>query len=399
MHDPAQPAAPPTLPALRAQLDQLDADFVALLARRQQVVDQVASVKAAAGQAPMRDPVREAAVLDRAILHGRSLGLDGAYVGRLFREVLDQSLRRQHRTLAGSAEGDEVRVGYLGQPGSYSHVAAETWFSPDPRATVLVGSPSFEALFDALATGRVAHVVLPVENSTTGPVVEAFDLLAASALSGLPVHVIGEEEVFLDHALVGPAGLTVEDVRVVRSHPQALAQCSRFLNGLADAVSEPVRDTATALLAVADATQAAGIAAIASETAARRAGLSVLARGVANQPDNRTRFFVLGRQPVAWDPRIPCRTSVVFATPHAQGALVRCLAVFAAHAVNLTRLESRPRAGTAWDYLFHVDVEGHAQAPNVAAALEELIRVAAMVHVLGWYPARTRPTVGTPVSS
>jgi len=224
--------------------------------------------------------------------------------------------------------------------------------------------------------------MLPVENTTAGSINEAYDLLASTHLS-----VVGEEVLRVEHCLVGLAGVELTDIRRVYSHPQALAQCSAFLAGLDDCTVEAFTDTAMSVQRVRDEGEPSH-AAIASERAAALYGLSVIARNAENQTSNYTRFMVVSRKALRFDERVACKTSLIFSTRHEQGALLRCLNVLAERGLNLTKLESRPRMHSPFEYNFYVDFEGNLESEAVQKALEEMRSHTAYLKVLGSYPAR-----------
>jgi prephenate dehydratase len=266
-------------------------------------------------------------------------------------------------------------VAFQGVPGAFSEQAA-LQFAPDAEA---VGFPTFEEAFDAAVTGRCTHACLPVENSLAGSINQTYDLLTDSVL-----HVVGEQVVRVHHNLLALPGTRFEDIERVYSHPQALAQCQGYLrkHGF-EAVTD--FDTAGAAKLIAE-NGGAGKAALASKRAAAAYGLEVLAENVEDLDFNFTRFFVLGADPAPRGPE-PQKTSLVLATRHRPGDLVDCLVEFPKHGINMTKLESRPRRDKPWSYLFYVDLEGHVEDPNVAAALTGLMRKAAFVKFLGSYPA------------
>jgi chorismate mutase/prephenate dehydratase len=225
--------------------------------------------------------------------------------------------------------------------------------------------------------------MLPIENTSSGSSNEAYDLLARM---NLPV--VGEEILSVEHCLVALEEVPVSHIRRVFSHPQALAQCSNFLAGLHHCAVESYTDTALAVKKVqndGDNTQAA----IASEEAASLYGLVVIRRNIANLRENYTRFLVVAREGAQYDQRIPCKTSLIFATRDEKGALLKCLNILATHALNLTKLESRPRRNVPWEYLFYLDFEGNTADEKVKAALQELAASTSYLKVLGSYPART----------
>ncbi len=277
--------------------------------------------------------------------------------------------------LAYAVMDSPPRIAYQGVPGAFSEQAALE-FAPDAQP---VGYASFREAFDATVRGECSYAVLPVENSLAGSINQTYDLLTDSVL-----HVVGERIVRVHHNLLAKAGVRLEDVRRVYSHPQALAQCQEYLaRHHFEAVTD--FDTAGAAKVLAE-NGGEGKAAIASKRAADAYGLEVLAERIEDRPFNYTRFFVLAADEA---PRGggPSKTSMVLAVKHRPGDLVACLESFPRHGINMSKLESRPRRDKPWSYLFYIDIEGHIDDPDVAAAMTELMRKAAFVKYLGSYPA------------
>jgi len=196
------------------------------------------------------------------------------------------------------------------------------------------------------------------------------------------------------HCLLGVPRATIAGLTHVHSHPQALAQCSDYLAGLAAVEIEPAANTAVAAARVAERGDPAH-GAIASAEAGDRHGLTVLARDIANQAVNLTRFVVVAAAPIDVSPLVACKVSLVFGTRHERGALVRCLNVLAEEGLSMSKLESRPRPGAAWEYVFYVDVEGHLSEPRVQSGLAGLATATQFVRVLGCYPQAVTSAGGT----
>lgn len=272
-------------------------------------------------------------------------------------------------------------VAYQGTDGAYSQIAAERHFAG--RQLVCRGHDSFRAMLESVAAGNADYGMQPIENTTAGSINEAYDLLAR-----MDLYVVGEEVLRVSHCLLALPGATLEQIRRVYSHPQALAQCSEFLSALPSCEVIAFTDTAMSVRRVKNEGDAAQ-AAIASERAGQIHGLSVLRRDIANQRDNFTRFVVVAKKPARYDESIPCKTSLIFTTRHERGALVRCLNVLADHGLNLTKLESRPRPETPFEYLFYVDFEGNEASENVKSALAGVQAQSSFFKVLGSYPIRT----------
>jgi chorismate mutase / prephenate dehydratase len=375
------------LKQLRAALDEVDQRLLTALADRHALILQVARLKAEGAQ-QIRDPLREEDVLTRLVEAGRQAGLDGWFVTRLFREILDHSVRVQHEHLADLHNPERgtprsILVAYQGGEGSYSQMTAMRHFGARNVDVVYQGFDTFQAMLEAVRDDRADYGVLPIENTTAGSINESYDLLARMDLA-----LVGEEVQRVDHCLVALEQVPLSAIRRVYSHPQALAQCSEFLATLHNCHVEAFSDTA---LAVAKIKQEHDLsqAAIASEEAARLYGLPILKRNLANQKQNYTRMVVVARAPVRYDLRIPCKTSLILATRHEEGALARCVNLFAEHGLNLTKLESRPRPNTPWEYLFYADFEGNLVDEGVQTALKELASRTSYLKVLGSYPART----------
>jgi prephenate dehydratase len=275
--------------------------------------------------------------------------------------------------VAGSQE--PLVVAYQGEPGAYSQEAIYQHFGPGVDT---LACHSFVDIFQAVETGGAKAGLLPVENSQAGSINQAFDLLLDHDL-----RVIGEVKLRVRHCLLAAPSTPVAEIRRVHSHPQALAQCERYIRNRGWQAF-PAYDTAGAARELAEAPEPES-AAIASALAGKTYGLEVLDAGIEDSPDNTTRFFLLGREeppPARYN-----KTSIVFATLHTPGALYNVLGELASRGINLTKIESRPRRNRPWHYVFYVDLEGHWQDAAVHRALVGLLARTAFVKLLGSYPA------------
>lgn len=372
------------LTRLRGELDAIDARIVEALADRLRVIGVIAAFKQTqAGQ--IRDEGREQQLLDRVATHAKDLRLDPHFVTRLFREILDYSVRRQQDHLLARERGPDqpLIVAYAGTEGAWGHLAAQRHFSARGENVEYRAYPTFKAVMEGVKSGESHYGMIPIENSTAGPVYENYDLLAQMDLA-----LVGEEIQPVDNCLLAVGDVPVESIRRILTHPNPIAQCSHFLAGLPHARVEAFSNTALAARKVrddADPTQAA----IGSADAARIWGLTIIARNINDQKENFTRFVVVGPQHLPCDTRVASKTSLIFVTRHEQGALVGCLNVLANKGLNLTKLESRPRPGAPWEYVFYVDFEGNLKSPDVESALKELTTHVISLKVLGSYPIRT----------
>jgi prephenate dehydratase len=270
-------------------------------------------------------------------------------------------------------------VAYQGEAGAFSERATLVLF-PDAET---LPCETIRLTFSRVTSGEADFGVVPVENSQAGSVNETYDLLLRSSL----VKIVGEIVLRVDHALLGPPGTRLEGVRRAYSHWQALAQCEEFLTShRIDPV--PVHDTAGGARLVAEGGRT-DEAAIASVEAGTRLGLTVLAEHIQTYPDNFTKFAVIGTRDAGLG--TADKTSLVMAGDDRPGSLFRALKPLADRGVNLTKLESRPRRGAPFEYVFYIDLDGSAEDPNVAEALEEVRLHTSMLKVLGSYPASKGP--------
>lgn len=372
------------LERLRAELDAIDERMVEALADRLRVIGVIAAFKETQPD-QVRDRAREDTLLDRLQARAKELRLDPHFVARLFREILDYSVRRQQEHLLSRERRPDqpVVVAYQGTDGAWGHIAAQRHFGARDADVEYRAFESFRETLEAVRSGAAQFALLPIENTTAGSINEAYDLLARMDLA-----LVGEEIQKVDNCLMALDDVPLDRIRRILSHPQAIAQCAGFLAGLPHCHVESFANTALAARKVRD-DKDLSQAAIGSEAAARIWGLRVIARDINDQRENYTRFVVVGARALPCDQRIACKTSLIFATRHEQGALVACLNVLARHGLNLTKLESRPKLGSPWEYVFYVDFEGNLKDAATEAALQELTAHVLSLKVLGCYPART----------
>ena len=346
--------------ALRRQIDALDDELLALLNRRAGVVRKVGELKG--GKRVLR-PEREAQILRRV---GAKAGtLPAASAAAVFREVIS----------ACRALEQEIRVAYLGPQGTFSEQAVRQHFghavAAEPAATI-------DEAFRSAESGATQFAVAPAENSTDGVVGRTLDLLITT-----PLRICGEIDLRVRQNLMGKGKLAA--VRRVYSHAQSLAQCNGWLNHhLPKAERVQVGSNAEAARR---ASTEKGAAAIAGEAAAAHYKLKILAGGIEDDPNNTTRFLVLGDVDAT---ATGCdRTSLVMSAENKPGSVHALLSPIAANGVSMSRIESRPaKARSArWEYVFFIDLEGHQSDAKVAAAIAELKARAPFLKVLGSYPA------------
>ena len=351
------------LQGLREQIDAIDVELLELISKRARLAQDIARVKGTANDTNnYYRPEREAQIL-RNIISKNSGPLSEEEMARLFREIMSACLALEQ----------VLNIAYLGPEGTFTQTAALKHFGHSVKTTAL---GSIDQVFREVESGACHFGVVPIENSIEGVVNHTLDMLTNSSLL-----ICGEVELRIHHHLLTRAG-SLQEIKKVYSHQQSLAQCRSWLDArLMDAERIAVSSNAEAVRLVGDQSD---VAAIAGETAAEFYGLPILCRNIEDHPDNTTRFLVLGRhntQPSGRD-----KTSILFSAPNRPGALHDMLACFAVNNVSMTRIESRPSRTGMWEYVFFVDVEGHAQDPNVVAALNKLESSASVVKLLGSYP-------------
>lgn len=357
--DPA--AAEAELERLRERIDQVNDRILADLNERARLARAIGTLKV--GQAYR--PEREAQVLRR--IKERNPGpLSGETAALLFREIMSACLALER----------PITVAYLGPQGTFSERAALKHFG---HAAVAMPAASIDEVFRSVESGAADFGVVPVENSSEGAVGRSLDLMPQT-----PLKVCGEVIVRIHHHLMAKARpAELADIRRVFSHGQSLGQCHEWLNAnLPHAERVAVASNAEAARRAAEEPASA---AVAGEMAAEHYGLEILASNIEDEPNNTTRFLVLGD----YQPKASGRdkTSLVLSSRNRAGAVYEMLTPFARRAVSMSKFESRPSRVAVWEYLFFVDLEGHRDDPQVAEALEEVGRIAGYLKVLGSYPA------------
>lgn len=351
------------LGSVREEIDTIDGELLRLLNRRARCAQRIGQIKSQQGDAGfVYRAEREAQVLRR--LQEMNPGpLANENVTWLFRQVMSLCLSLEQ----------PLSVAFLGPLGTFSESASVRHFG---HAAKLLPQISIDDVFREVESGHADFAVVPIENSTEGAIGRTLDLLLTT-----PLKICGEVILRIHQHLLSNA-VDLASIKRVYSHAQSLAQCHEWLNrSLPTAQRIPVGSNAQA------AQQAAAdpeSAAIAGDAAAERYALPKLASSIEDEPNNTTRFVVLGRHDAG--PSGRDKTSLVMSAPNRTGALGYLLAPFTDSGVSMTRLESRPARHTLWEYVFFVDIEGHRDDPNISAALAELARRAAYLKTLGSYP-------------
>lgn len=351
------------LSAIRARIDSLDEQIQTLINQRAECADEVARIKRAAGEdVNFYRPEREAEVLRR--VKARNTGpLPAEEMARLFREIMSACL----------AHEQPLRVAYLGPEGTFTQAAALKHFGHSVKT---LAKSTIDEVFREVEAGACHYGVVPVENSTEGVVNHTLDCFLTS-----PLKIAGEVTVRIHHCLMGNQA-ELSALRCIYSHQQSLAQCRKWLDANLPGVERiAVSSNAEAARLCA---QQSGSAAIASREAAEIYGLSLLSENIEDQPDNTTRFLVIGPEDVAQSG--DDKTSLLVSASNMPGALYSLLKPFADDNISLSRIESRPSRREVWEYVFFIDVDGHRNDPVLITVLQRLQQEASLFKLLGSYP-------------
>jgi len=354
------PADSAALERFRQQIDTLDAQLVELLNARARVVVEIGKLKQQ-NNVPIYAPDREKAVLEKVRAFNRG-PLPDRCLEAVYRELMSGSFALEK----------PLRIGFLGPEGSFSHAASVTKFGSSVEYVPLSAIP---AVFDEVVRGHVDYGLVPVENSIGGGIVDTLDAFLTSS-----AKICAEVLLNVHHNLL--AKEPWERITKVCSKAQVFSQCRDWLAATAkDRAQLPVESTTAAAQMARD---LPGVAAIGSKQAAELYGLHILFENIEDNPDNVTRFFVIGREPARRSG--DDKTAIMFTTAHKPGALAEVLDVFKENGINLTDIEKRPSKKVNWEYYFFIDAQAHADDAAMKKAIAEARKHCLQLTVLGSYP-------------
>jgi chorismate mutase/prephenate dehydratase len=365
------------LKGLREKIDELDRKLVELLNARARIVVDIGKVKQTSGT-PVYAPDREKIVLERIRQANRDVGgpLPNSCLEAIYRELMSGSFALER----------PLRIAYLGPQGSYSHLGSVKKFGSSVEHVAVV---DINSVFDEVTRGHADLGLVPIENSSSGGVIDTMDAF----LEHGSVTIVAEVMVAIHHHLLANCG--PEEVKVIYSKTEPLDQCRRWLTTTMPNVQRmPVASSSKAAEMAAQAPPKSGAAAIGSSLAAEVYGLRTLFANIEDNPSNVTRFFVIGRSgeiggASGRQPSRPTgddKTSIIFTTSHKSGALVDVLDVFRKHGINLTNIDTRPSQKRNFEYYFFTDLVGHVEDANVKKALDEAKQHCLQLAVLGSFP-------------
>jgi len=360
---PKDPGA--NLNELRGQIDAIDKNILGLLNQRLGVAKEIGDFKGKSSEIVM-DSARETKVMKRLFSLNKG-PMSNEAIQHIFTEIFGSSREAQQPHM----------VSYLGPEATFTHIAAKAYFG---KSATFIPQPSIRDVFQAVEKGKAHYGIVPVENSIEGAVNYTLDLFYESELK-----ICAETYLNISHDLLSVAG-TLKDIKLVYSHPQALAQCRKWLQKYLPKVS--VQEVGSTAEAAKMAFSNEKAAAIASSEAGQMYKLNVMASKIEDFSRNTTRFLVIGKN--AARPTGRDKTSIMFVTPHSPGALYNVLTPIAEAGLNMVKLESRPSRHENWTYIFFLDVEGHIDQSEVKETMEKLREICLFTKWLGSYPVRNR---------
>ena len=370
---------------LRDEIDKIDRQMVELFEKRMEICGEVAEYKINTGKKVL-DRERELSKLQvLGDLAHSDFNKHG--VTELFQQVMAMSRKLQYQlleqngvkgrldfTCVDEIDKKDVRVVYQGLEGAYAHQAALEYFGDDVNCFHV---ERWRDAMEAIKEGSADYAVLPLENSTAGIVSDNYDLL-----NEYSNYIVGEKVVYIDHVLMGQTDAEESDIKTVYSHPQALMQCSKFLDEHREWTQMSVNNTAVAVKNVKDSADKTK-AAIGSKQAAKYYGMKILREGICHGKANSTRFIIVTNQKIF--EKNASKISICFEVPHTSGSLYNILSHFIYNDLNMTKIESRPIPEKQWEYHFFVDFDGNLNDSAVKNALRGIKEETANFKILGNY--------------
>ena len=352
----------------REIINEVDAKMAELFVKRMRAAELISAHKIAFGL-PILDQKRENAVLERNAALVEDEVLKGYYIDYQ-KHLMSISRAYQYRLQSG------LKVAYSGVEGAFAHIAAGRIFPQGTRASY----SDFKAAYDSVVRGESDVAVLPIENSYAGEVGQTVDLIFSGNL-----FINGIYELEIHQNLLGVPGATVEDIKKVTSHPQALSQCHDYIE-MRGFATEEATNTALAAKTVAEMNDKS-LGAIASVETAEIYGLKVIEANINKSGENTTRFAVLSK--VKASSQALTSTVLMFTVKHEAGSLANAIAIIGQHGYNMTALRSRPMKKHSWQYYFYVEIDGTLDTANGAMMLEKLNKVCDRLKVAGTFAPHT----------
>ncbi|WP_427838407.1 prephenate dehydratase [Actinobacillus pleuropneumoniae] len=370
---------------IRQQITQLDRHLLKLLAERHRLAFDVVRSKEIT-QKPLRDIEREKALLQALVSHAEAENyqLDPQYVTQIFQRIIEDSVLTQQNYLQNKLNAQKeqnVSIAFLGMRGSYSNMASRQFAKKYQGSLIELSCDSFQQVFDKVSEGEAEFGVLPLENTTSGSINDVYDLLQHTDLA-----VVGELAYPIKHCVLANGNIELAEIDTLYSHPQAIQQCSQFIQSLNKVHIKYCESSSHAMQMVARLNKP-NIVALGNEDGGKLYGLTNIKTDIANQQNNITRFIVVAKQAISVSPQLQTKTLLLMTTSQQAGALADALMVFKQHQIRMTKLESRPIYGKPWEEMFYIELQANIHSENTQQALKALENVTSYIKVLGCYPS------------
>ena len=374
--------------ACRDDIDRIDNQIIKLLEERMDVANDIAEYKLVHNQSIV-DATREHAKLVKLRAQAKDLGLPPSYVSDVFKTIIKNTCaQEQHYIVAKANQSSVVRdtsVAYLGNTGSYSHVASSKYLEGFKGNIRFEGCQTFAQIVGLVESGKCEYGILPVENSSSRSINEVLDVIQTTKAS-----IVGELFVPIDHAILGCKHIDLKEITDIYSHPQPVAQCSKWLKDvLPNATIHYTKATSEAMQLIKEKQDPKHVA-IGSHMAASFYDLTPLADNIANNIHNFTRFIVISMNSIIVPENIAAKTSLAFSVKKYQpGSLLNVLQEISKHNLNVTKLISRPKINAnedTWEEIFFADIEANASSSAMQDILEDLKPCTNLLKILGCYP-------------
>ncbi|MGN1394157.1 MAG: prephenate dehydratase domain-containing protein [Succinivibrionaceae bacterium] len=379
---------------IRNKINEIDNEIIELLAEREKAILQVAEYKYDNG-IPVKDKEREEAhlkeMLDRAVQKGVSTQLVADLVNSIYKTSVAKQISYINGLYCTKGLGNnDIKVSFLGNKGTYSHLATYKYFSAFKNKIIERNCKSFDEIVNAVENEEVTCGIIPIENTSSGCINEVYDILQDAK-----VYIIGELTLPIDHCLLTAVPTDLSQIEEVYSHPQPISQCLIWLhNNLPNVKFKACSSTAEAMEIVEN-LQSPKVVAIGSEMGGEIFNEKPLYRNIANQKVNVTRFIVIGKSKIIVPENVIAKTTLIFTTENKPGSLVKVLSIFSKNNINISKLQSRPRSpsslerNTIWAETFYIDIMVNSESLLMQNILLELKEVTGYVRVLGCYVADT----------
>lgn len=372
----------------RNDIDRIDTNILELLKERMEVANDIAEYKLNHNQS-ITDAARENSKLKTLRQKAKALGLPPSYISDVYRLIMSNTCAVERHYIVEKANSKgivrDTSVAYLGNTGSYSHVASRKYLEGYNGEVKAIGCDNFSKVVAMVETGKTEYGVLPIENSSSGSINDVLDVIQETKAS-----IVGELLVPIDHSILGVNGCSLDKITDIYSHPQPVTQCSNYIkNMLPNATVHYTKATSEAMTIVKEKNDPAHVA-IGSHMAADLYDLQAVADGISNNPNNYTRFIVISLNPITVPDNIQAKTSLIFSVKKYQpGSLIQVLSLFSKNSINMTKLISRPKINAqsdTWEEIFFTDLEANASSSVMQDILEEMKEHTSSLKVLGSYP-------------